>query len=164
VTSETGHVFQINRKSRTPGERGLPKIPVEDARLTAEGLDGDYNMYRHDVSKDDPAMAVLLMPLEMLEQLNREGWPVRPGDIGENITSTGLPYDSFAPGYRFRVGDAELEVTKPCTPCDNLYLLPYVGEARGPEFLKVMLDRRGWYLKVLRAGRVRRGDPIVRIS
>jgi MOSC domain-containing protein YiiM len=109
-------------------------------------------------------MAVLLMPLEMIRELNREGWPIRPGDIGENITSEGLPYDSFAPGRRYRVGDAELEVSKACTPCDNLYLLPYVGVSRGPEFLKVMLDRRGWYLWVRRAGRVRRGDAIVRVA
>lgn len=52
-------------------------------------------------------------------------------------------------------------ITRPCDPCSNLYLLPYVGERRGPEFMKTMLQRRGWYARVLTPGRVRRGDPIV---
>jgi MOSC domain-containing protein YiiM len=159
-TTGRGRVFQINRKPQTPGERGLPKVPVGEARVTAGGIEGDYNVYRHDVSKDDPAMAVLIMPLETLEELNREGWPVRPGDIGENITSTGLSYDAFVPQQRYRIGGALVEITKPCTPCDNLFLLPYIGSERGPEFLRTMLDRRGWYAKVLAEGWVRTGDPI----
>jgi MOSC domain-containing protein YiiM len=162
--STSGRVHQLNRKSEVPGERGLPKHPVEEVRISAHGLEGDYNVYRHDVAHDDPDMAVLLMPLETLGELNREGWPVRPGDIGENITSSEIDYGSFAPGHRYRVGEAELEVSKPCTPCDNLYLLPYVGAQRGPEFLKVMLDRRGWYLRVRVEGRVRRGDRIDRLA
>ena len=89
---------------------------------------------------------------------------MRPGDLGENITSQGIPYDDFAPGRRFRVGPAVLEVTKACTPCDNLFLLPYVGSERGPAFLRAALDRRGWYAKVVVEGRVRTGDPIDRLS
>ena len=160
VARSRGRVLQLNRKSQTPGERGLPKVPVDEARVTLAGVEGDFNVYRHEVSHDDPAMAVLVVPFETLQELNREGWPVRPGDLGENITSVGVGYQEFAPGRRFRVGRALLEVTKPCTPCDNLYGLPYVGAARGPEFLRVTLGRRGWYAKVLEEGRVRTDDPI----
>ena len=156
-----GVVLQLNRKSSTPGERGLPKRPVAEAEVTSRGVAGDYNVYRHDVAHDDPAMAILIVPRETQEDFVREGWPVQPGDLGENITSRGIPYADFAPGRRFRVGTAVLEVTKPCTPCDNLFQLPYVGPDRGPEFLKVTLDRRGWYAKVVVEGRVREGDPIV---
>lgn len=159
-----GRVLQLHRKPLTPGERGLPKHAVPEVRLTRAGVVGDHNVYRHDVAGDDPAMAVLIMPEEMLADLNAKGWPIRPGDIGENLTSVGLPYDEFAPGRRYRAGEALLEISKPCTPCDNLYLLPYVGAARGPEFLKVMLDRRGWYARVLEEGRVKVGDPIVRVE
>jgi MOSC domain-containing protein YiiM len=132
--------------------------------VTRSGVDGDYNVYRHDVARDDPAMAILLMPLETLRELDREGWPVRPGDLGENITTVGLAYDAFAPGGRFRVGEVELEVSKPCDPCDNLFLLPYVGAERGPDFLKVTLNRRGWYARVLREGTIRTDDPIERLE
>jgi MOSC domain-containing protein YiiM len=160
---DSGRVHQLNRKSQVPGERGLPKRPIVEARFTTAGVEGDYNVYRHDVAEDDPNMAVLIVPMETLKDFNREGWPVRPGDLGENVTSVGVAYDDFGPGRRFRIGEALVEVTKPCTPCDNLFGLPYVGAERGPEFLKVTLDRRGWYAKVLEEGRVRVGDPIARV-
>lgn len=156
----SGRVVQVNRKSPVPGERGLPKVPVGEARITRAGLDGDFNVYRHEVSRDDPRMAVLLVPLETLEEFQREGWPVRPGDLGENLTTSGIPYEAFVPGRRFRVGEAVVEISKPCTPCENLFLLPYVGNDRGPEFLRVTLGRRGWYASVVREGRVRPNDPI----
>ena len=160
VDTVSGRVLQVNRKSQVPGERGLPKIPVPVGHVGVAGLEGDFNVYRHEVSRDDPNMAVLLMPVETLEALRREGWPVRPGDLGENLTTTGIPYEAFAPGRRVRAGGVLLEISKPCTPCENLYLLPYVGPDRGPEFLKVTLGRRGWYARVLRAGDVRPDDPI----
>ena len=130
---------------------------MHEAFVSRSGLVGDFNRFRHEEKKDDPAMALLLVPRETLAELSREGWPVRPGDLGENLTTEGIGYDAFVPGRRFRAGEATLEISKACTPCDNLFLLPYVGPARGPEFLKVMLDRRGWYARVLHEGRVRAG-------
>jgi len=159
-----GRILELHRKPEVGGEHGLPKPSVPEARVTRAGLVGDFNRYRHEEKQDDPGMAVLVVPHETLEELGREGWPVRPGDLGENITTEGIAYDWFAPGRRFRAGEVVFEVSKPCTPCDNLYLLPYVGPVRGPEFLKVMLDRRGWYARVLHEGRVRVGDPIVPVD
>ncbi len=155
-----GRVVGLHLKPETPGERGLPKRPVSEARLKRSGLEGDFNRYRHEEKHDDDGMALLLMPSEMIEQLNREGWPVRPGDLGENITSAGIPYDRFQPGTTLTIGEAEVVVTKACDPCTILYTLPYVGPARGPEFLKTMLHRRGWYLRVLREGTSRLGDSV----
>ncbi len=156
----TGRVHQINVKPETPGEEGLPKTPVEAARVRAGGLAGDFNRYRHERQHDDPNAALLLVPLETISELNQEGWPIKPGDLGENITTTGIPYESFVPGKIYGVGEAEIQISKRCDPCTNLYLLPYVGERNGPAFLKVMRGRRGWYAKVLREGRIRVGDPI----
>lgn len=155
-----GRVYQLHRKPEVAGEHGLRKPTVPEAFVSRTGFVGDFNRYRHEEKHDDPGMALLIVPRETLEELSREGWPVRPGDIGENITTEGIPYDAFAPGRQFRAGDAVVEVTKACTPCDNLYLLPYVGPERGPEFLKVMLHRRGWYARVVREGWVRPGDPV----
>jgi MOSC domain-containing protein YiiM len=156
-----GRVVSVHVKSERPGERGLPKAEVPRARLTASGAAGDFNRFRHEEKHDDPRMAILLFPLETIEQLNREGWPVRPGDVGENVTTAGVPYDRFRPGSRWRVGTAQLEITKPCDPCDNLFLLPYVGASRGPEFLKTTLGRRGWYARVLADGEAGPGDAVV---
>lgn len=155
-----GRVYQLSRKGEHPDEHGLPKMAVPEVRVTVHGVEGDFNRYRHEEKQDDPRMALLIMPIETIEQFNREGWPVHPGDPGENVTTSGVAYDAFAPGTRIRIGSARVEITKPCDPCDNLFLLPYIGKARGPEFLRASLGRRGWYARVLDEGTVRRGDPI----
>ena len=155
-----GIVHQINIKHRVQGSRGLPKTSVDSAQITKQGLDGDFNVYRHEILADEPDSAVLLMPLETLRELNREGWPLVPGEIGENITTLGIPYEIFEPGKRFAVGEAELTISRACDPCNNLFLLPYVGREKGPTFIKVMLGRRGWYARVVKGGVIRRGDTI----
>jgi MOSC domain-containing protein YiiM len=155
-----GVVLQVNVKPQTPGERGLPKRPVADTMVTKEGVQGDYNVYRHDERHDDPDCALLIMPIETIEQLNSEGWPVKAGDLGENFTTKGIGCSSFEVGKVFGVGDSRFQVSKACDPCDNLFLLPYVGKSKGPQFLKAMLGRRGWYARVLREGKVSPGDQI----
>lgn len=156
-----GVIHQIHRKPQTPGERGLPKQLVPEARVLSGGVEGDYNKYRQEKLQGDPDSALLLLPLETLQQLVVEGWTVQPGDLGENVTTRGLPYESFPAGTRLRLGnEVEIEVARACQPCKNLYLLPYVGPQRGPEFLKTMRDRRGWYARVLQSGTIWQGDPI----
>ncbi len=155
-----GSVHQINIKPKTSGEHGLPKNPVDSVKVTRAGLAGDFNLFRQERLGGDPDSAVLLMPLETILELNAEGWSVRAGDLGENFTTAGIPYDGFSPGKAFRLGDAVVEVSRACDPCKNLYLLPYIGEANGPNFVKVMHGRRGWYARVRTEGTVRRGDAI----
>ena len=152
--------MRLGAKPKTRGEHGLPKPEVAEATVSLQGFSGDYNLYRQTQRAGDPDMALLLMPLETLEQLRREGWPVSPGDLGENVTTAGVPYDRLRPRQRVRLGGVVAETSKACDPCDNLFLLPYVGRDRGPAFLKATLGRRGWYARVLQAGVVRKGDPI----
>ncbi|HLN51973.1 MAG TPA: MOSC domain-containing protein [Thermoplasmata archaeon] len=155
-----GRVVRLGAKPRTPGQRGLPKPALAKVTVARGGVEGDYNVWRQEERGGDPDYALLVMPEETLEQLNHEGWPVRPGDLGENITTSGVPYAAFEPPCRFRVGSVLAEVSKACDPCDTLTLLPYVGRARGPEFLKTMMGRRGWYARVVNSGEIREGDPI----
>ena len=155
-----GTVLQINVKPSTPGERGLPKLPVESALVTAAGVEGDYNVYRHSELGDDPDSALLIVPVETIRQLNSEGWPVKPGDLGENLTTSGIPYAGFAVGKAFSAGEVRFQISRACEPCDNLFLLPYVGGERGAAFLKTMLGRRGWYARVLTEGSISSGDSV----
>ncbi|MGA7860516.1 MAG: MOSC domain-containing protein [Thermoplasmata archaeon] len=158
-----GLVRSLHRKPETRSEHGLPKPVVPEIRIVPGGVEGDFNRFRHEEQHDEPNQAVLLMPVETIRSLNAEGWPIHEGDLGENITTEGIPYKEFHPGDKFRVGGATLEVSKPCDPCTNLYLLPYVGETKGPGFLKTMLHRRGWYASVAREGRIHTGDAIERV-
>ena len=54
----------------------------------------------------------MIMPIETLRELNAEGWPVQPGDMGENITSEGIPYDDFVIGRRYQLGEAVIEIAE----------------------------------------------------
>lgn len=155
-----GTVHDLHRKPERAGERGLPKPSVDEIEIGPRGVVGDFNRYRHELLADEPTSAILLMPLETLQELDGEGWPVRSGDLGENVTTSGLSYASMRPGAELELGSAAVTVVRSCDPCTNLYLLPYVGKVRGPEFLRIMNGRRGWYARVDRPGRVRRGDLI----
>jgi MOSC domain-containing protein YiiM len=159
-----GTIHQINIKGRIPGSRGLPKKPVDSVRITRKGLEGDFNVYRHEKLNDDPDSAVLVMPLETIDELNKEGWPIKPGDLGENFTTRGIAYHDFFPQRTFALGNALVQISRACNPCNNLYLLPYVGSKKGPEFLSVMLGRRGWYARVIKEGWVKTGDEILPLA
>ena len=163
-----GRVVQINRKPETVGQHGLPKLPVETIHVSFYGLDGDFNRFRRDVKNDDPNRAVMLLPLETIQQLNAEGWPVNPGDMGENITTEGIPYDDFVVGDQYRIGEVIIQIAEPCTACKNLESLPYVTEAKSTEFISSLtrvrsgefMNRRGWYAAVVSEGVIAKGDDI----
>lgn len=160
-----GFVYRINIKPETPEGRGLPKQSAEQVFVYRGGVEGDFNRYRHEKNNDSPDMALLIMPLETLRKLNSEGWPVAPGDLGENITSLGIPYDSYEPGKIYRVGESEVQISEPCTACENLKVLHYIGEEKKADFIKTLtwkegeaiINRRGWYARVLKDGAIKKG-------
>jgi len=155
-----GRVLQVHLKPREGRARGLPKRAAPHVTITPQGVEGDFNRWRTEKAQGDPDQAVLLLSEEILADLRREGWPVQPGELGENLTLADLPLDALQPGARVRADGVELEVTKPCDPCTVLFSLPYVGTKRGPEFLRTMQGRRGWFAKVLQGGTIRAGAPV----
>lgn len=58
------------------------------------------------------------------------------------------------PGTRVRVGDVELEVARPATPCRLL------DEWIGPGAMAAMRDRGGTAFRVLTSGTIRVGDRV----
>ena len=158
-----GKVLQINTKAKKEKEVGLPKFSVNSVVVSESGMQGDFNNYRHGHLKNTPDQALLVMPIEMIKKLNEEGWPIKAGDIGENITTEGIPYNEFQPDSVFKAGEVEFQITYACTPCNNLEYLPYVGKDKGNEFIKTMVDRRGWYAKVLKEGKIKVGDGISKL-
>ncbi len=156
----SGKILQISVKSSTPDEHGLPKKAVSSAEIHFGGVDGDYNNFRQEKKKGEPDMAVMLITQEILDDLNSEGWPVESGDLGENLTISDLSYASIQPEQKYRVGNALIQISFKCEPCTYLYSLSYIGFERGPEFMKTLKDRRGWYARVLKEGVVQSGDEI----
>lgn len=84
---------------------------------------------------------------------------LRPGHFGENFTVTGLADNEVCIGDRYRIGDAEFEVTQPRVTCFRVGLR--LDEPDMPNLL-VSQHRPGFYFRVITEGRVRAGDDIVR--
>jgi ferredoxin-NADP reductase/MOSC domain-containing protein YiiM len=81
------------------------------------------------------------------------------GMFGENLTVDGLADDEVCIGDRYRIGEAEFEVTQPRVTCYRVGLR--LGEPELPALL-VSHHRPGFYMRVLREGHVRAGDQIVK--
>jgi MOSC domain-containing protein YiiM len=155
-----GRVVQLHLKPREGRARGLPKRAVAHLTITPEGVQGDFNRWRTEKANGDPDQAVLLLSVEILAELQAEGWPVQAGELGENLTVADLPPGALQAGARVRVGEVVLEVSKACDPCTILYSLPYVGVARGPAFVRTLRGRRGWFARVLQGGTIRPEMPV----
>ncbi len=153
-------IEQLSIKPRTPGQPGLPKRAVPELPVDEDGAGGDFNDYRTRELPGDRKQALLVMSREVLDRLRAEGWPVAPGDLGENLTLSNLAETALRPGTRLRSGGVELEITRACDPCTGVYALPYIGRERGPAFMRALVGRRGWYARVLSPGILHRHDPV----
>ena len=82
-----------------------------------------------------------------------------PGTFGENLTVDGLPDDQVCIGDRYRIGEAEFEVTQPRVTCYRVGMR--LGEPDMPSLL-VSHHRPGFYMRVITEGRIQAGDRIIK--
>jgi MOSC domain-containing protein YiiM len=95
--------------------------------------------------------------------VERMGAPIRDGQFGENLTTTGIDVNEAEVGERWRIGTVLLEVASVRIPCNNFK--SWMGESG--------FDNAGWvkrftaggrpgpYLRVLEEGTLSAGDGIV---
>ena len=139
---------------------GIWKTPVEGPvmvrRINIDG-DGQGDLAGHGGEQ----RAVMVYQTESYDfwkiHLNRDD--LAPGHFGENFTVTGLADDEVCIGDRYRIGDAEFEVTQPRVTCFRVGLR--LDEPEMPNLL-VSQHRPGFYFRVITEGHVRAGDDIVR--
>ena len=81
------------------------------------------------------------------------------GMFGENLTVDGLPDDEVCIGDRYRIGEAEFEVTQPRVTCYRVGMR--LGEPQLPALL-VAHHRPGFYMRVITEGHIQAGDTIVK--
>ncbi|MER5523008.1 MOSC and FAD-binding oxidoreductase domain-containing protein [Streptomyces sp. NPDC002677] len=137
---------------------GAWKSPVSGRRmvrrLNVEG-DGQGDLAGH----GGEIRAVLVYQLDSYrywrKRLGRDDLAF--GIFGENFTVDGLPDDEVCIGDRYRIGEAEFEVTQPRVTCYRVGMR--VGEPTMAALL-VAHHRPGFYLRVLTEGHVRAGDEI----
>ncbi|OBI50915.1 sulfurase [Mycobacterium kyorinense] len=129
--------------------------PVMVRRLNIDG-DGQGDLAGHGGEQ----RAVLVYQLESYDywkaHLRRDD--LRPAHFGENFTVSGLSDRDVCIGDRYRIGDAEFEVTQPRVTCFRVGMR--LGEPAMPNLL-VAHHRPGFYFRVITEGQVQAGDAIV---
>ena len=157
-------IAQINVKSKNNDGIGLPKYRIKKSKLNFNGFEDDYNHFRFKKKNTDPKMSLLMISFDLLENFNQNGWPVKPGDLGENLTLKNINYSSIRPNQQYQIGNTKIEITFKCDPCQKLRFLPYVGNSKINEFIKFLIDNRGWYAKVIETGIIHENDSFELIN
>ena len=149
----SGRIFQLNT---SPG--GVPKLAIREAEVTELGLTGDDHKFP-DIH-GGPERAVCLFSLERIQELQAEGHPIFPGAVGENVTISGIDWNTVTPGQKLSLGDEVLlEITSYTSPCNSIPESFVAGEYQRisqklhPGYSRV-------YARVLRPGRIRIGQPV----
>lgn len=137
---------------------GVPKLPVPAAQIRTTGVEGDrQDDLRFHGGAD---RAVCLYSVDLIEALQAEGHPIRPGSIGENLTLHGVDWTEMRADTRIEIGEVLLEITRATTPCHKI-----AGAFFGGAFTRVSQKvHPGWsrfYARVLREGVVAVGDRVV---
>ena len=176
-----GNVYGVYVRSDMYNGRGIPKLEATEIDVRYEGVAGDntvsriekYNGGRMDGEKYLDR-AVLIWTDDKLKEMNDEGWPAMPGDLGENIMISGVNYEMLEIGQEYQIGGAILMISRVCPPCYQLHeLIPVWNERdetlnfsvdKGPEVVKTLAGRRGYYARVIEEGVVRKGEGVILLS
>lgn len=130
-------------------QKGEPKHNVPTADLRADfGIVGDAH------AGSGPRQ-VSLLTWESIEELQREGANIAPGDFAENLTVEGLDLSALAIGHRLRIGDTvELEVTQLGKRCHgHCKIYERLGDC--------IMPRQGVFARVVTGGRIVAGEAIM---
>ena len=139
---------------------GIWKTPVEGPRLVRRlNVDGDGQGDLNGHGGEQRAVFVYQIESYRHWEKHFGRELVEFGQFGENFTVEGLSDDEVYIGDRYRIGEAEFEVTQPRVTCFRVGMR--LGEPQMPALL-VAHHRPGFYLRVITEGHVQAGDEIVR--
>jgi MOSC domain-containing protein YiiM len=160
-------VASVNRSA----DYTFSKRSVDAITLVAGiGVEGDAHagpkvMHRSRIKRDpdQPNLRqVHLIQSELFDEVAAAGFTVRAGELGENITTTGIDLLALPTGTTLRFGDRALValtgLRNPCVQIDGFQdgLLGQLLERVGGRTVR----RGGVMSVVLQGGEIRPGDPI----
>jgi MOSC domain-containing protein YiiM len=162
------HVLAVSLRR---GHR-FSKTPSLSIRLlTGLGVAGDAHMgatvkHRSRVRKDPTApnlRQVHLIHTELFDELRVKGFSVQPGDLGENVTTSGIDLLALPSGTRLHLGaTAVVEVTGLRNPCVQLdaFQKGLMAATLGKDTDGNLIRKAGVMSIVLSDGDVRPGDAV----
>jgi hypothetical protein len=135
------------------------------------GVDGDAHAgvtvrHRSRVRRD-PTLPNLrqvhLVHGELFDELRDKGFAIAPGDIGENVTTSGIDLLALPRGTRLKLGaSAVVEITGLRNPCIqlNTFRDGLMDAVLDKDAYGNLIRKAGIMSIVLAGGEVRPGDPI----
>ncbi|MCW2723089.1 MAG: hypothetical protein JWN35_10 [Frankiales bacterium] len=105
---------------------------------------------------------VHLIHAELHDELRARGFGVKPGDMGENVTTRGVDLLGLPTGARLRLGDAVVEITglrNPCVQLDRFHR-GLMGAVMDRDADGRLIRKAGVMAVVLASGDVRVRDAI----
>ena len=151
LVATVGAVVGVHRSAA----HGVTKVTHPSITLVAGiGVEGDAHagatvQHRYQASRDPTRpnlRQVHLIPVELLDELAERGHEVVPGQLGENVTTSGLDLQALPTGTRLRLGaDAVVELTGLRTPCRLI-------DRVAPGVMSRLIDRDDEGRTVRRAG------------
>lgn len=156
---------------RDDGHRFSKPVTAQISLVAGLGVAGDSHagvtVQHRSRARADPTQPNLrqvhLIHVELFDDLAAVGYPVEPGDLGENITTSGVDLLGLPRGAVLRIGDeAVVEVTGLRNPCQQ------INDFRAGLLREVLsTDRDGRVVRkagimgvVVRGGPVTAGDAI----
>jgi MOSC domain-containing protein YiiM len=158
VSVNVGQPRQISVRRGRPLMSSIVKDPAEGrVRAVGTNLEGDRQADLTVHGGVDKAVYVYAREdiAWWAQALGRDD--LGPGWFGENLTTEGVDVTTAVVGERWRIGDAELEVSQPRLPCSKLGIR--FGDGRMVKAF-ARAARPGAYVRILREGSVGAGDEI----
>ena len=153
VAGSRGTIVSLHRSNG-----GVPKLAVASAWVSTAGMENDRqrNLKHH----GGPDRALCLYSQDLIDALQAEGHPVRPGAMGENVVIRGLGWRQLVPGVRLVLGPVEIELTGYAHPCRNI-----APAFRDGDMTRVSAKTHpGWsrvYARVTHPGQLAAGDAVI---
>lgn len=142
----TGRIVSINISDR----KGVRKMPVNEAILKADyGIEGDAH------ASPDWHRQVSLLSVESIKKMQDMGLDVGSGDFAENLTTEGIDLLSLPLGTRLTIANnVEVEISQIGKECHDRCAIYYqAGDC--------VMPKEGIFVRILKGGKVRKGDRIV---
>jgi MOSC domain-containing protein YiiM len=140
-----GKIVSLNISDK----KGVRKKPVDEVTIkTGYGIEGDAH------ASSEWHRQVSLLALESIKKMQDLGLDVKPGDFAENITTEGLDLLSLPVGTHLVIGkEIEAEVSQIGKECHTRCAIYYqAGDC--------VMPKEGIFVRILKGGTVRVGDPV----
>ena len=160
----------VTAVSRSNGHT-FSKSNVLTIRLVAGlGVEGDahygdkvQHVFHARKNPDAPNLRqVHLIHEELFDELRTGGFQVRPGNIGENVTTRGVDLLALPTGTRLQVGNAVIEITGLRNPCRQIdaFAKGLTSAVLGRDAQGQLIRKAGVMAIVVKSGDIRVGDAI----